>query len=150
MKVLVALLLLFSALSCKTTETKHASSPAAQAIVDKLAAAHAEIARLSILAIPKGESKMRIVASTVPGRVGDSADPEDLEAAKTGKPVELREGQNLDYTYPAQDASGRTIAVVGVTISGATGAAREAQLAKAKAIAVEASAAIRDSKPPIW
>lgn len=149
MRALVALMLL-AVLACSATEQEHASSPGAQAIVDRIAAAHSELARLTIHAIPRGESKMRIVAASVPGKVGKPSDPEDLEAAKTGRPVELREGRDLDYTCPAQDATGHTLAVIGVLISGASGATDEALRAKAKAIAAETAAAIRDSKQPLW
>jgi hypothetical protein len=139
--------LLLGVLSCAAAPSApEAPEPAMQAIVDRIAGAHPEVARLSIHAAEDGGPHMRIVASTVAGRVGESSDPEDLLVSRTGEPVEMKEGHNLDYTAPVVDASGRTVAVIGVTVSGASGGSDGARLALAKQIAAEAGAAVLDAR----
>jgi len=149
MKCVVPLIIV-ALCSCLASGTESAGtpSPRAQAIVDRVANEHADVARLSIHAAAR-RSGWRIVASTVKGRVGDPSDPEDERAAKSGEPVVLREGRNLDYTLPVRDDSGRTIAIVGLTISGAAGGDEGALLARAKALAEEIAAEIRALKPPL-
>jgi hypothetical protein len=120
-----------------------AADPVLQGIVDRVASSHRDVARLSIHALPSGSSQMTIVASTVAGRIGEPSDPEDLDAARTGRPVVIREAHNLDYTESVADASGRASAVIGVTISGAAGASDDALLERAKRVASETADAIR-------
>jgi hypothetical protein len=147
---IAAALLLFTLASCATTQSPRASatSPVAQAIVDRMACEHAEIARLSIHAVPLGQSSARIVASTVAGRLGEPSDPEDVRSLSTGEVVVLREGRNLDDTAPVHDSAGRTLAAIGITISGTAGTG-EAQLARAKQLAEQVAAAIRELDQPL-
>jgi hypothetical protein len=138
-------------LGCATQDADRVANAAQvdsglQTIVDRIASGNPDVARLSIHAIPSGQSRMLIVASTVAGRIGEPSDAEDMEAARTGRSVVIREAHNLDYTEPVADASGRTTAVVGVTISGATGADAEALLARAKTVAAETAAAVRSAR----
>ena len=145
MKALSAWIVL-GVLSCAAAPAEETvASPSLQAIVDRIAAAHPEIARLSIHAVPAGGKELQIVASTVAGRIGERSDPEDLDASRTGRVIEMKEGHNLDYTAPVQDAAGKTMAVVGVTISGAGGTSDEELRVKAKAVAAETAAAIRSA-----
>lgn len=150
-KMLIPVLTL-ALVACSTSRGSHAADaarvadPAMQTIVDRMAAAHAEIARLSIHRMPPGESKMWIVASTTKGRVGEVSDEEDLEAMRTGQPVTMREGHNLDYTEAVQDQAGKTIAVVGVTISGAANRSQDEQMNLAKRVAGETANAIRSAR----
>jgi hypothetical protein len=137
-----------SACVASGSERAGTPSPKAQAIVDRVANEHADVARLSIHTAVR-RSGWRIVASTVKGRVGDRSDPEDESAAKTGEPVVLSEGRNVDYTLPVRDDSGRTIAIVGLTISGAAGGDQGTLLARAKALAEEIAAEIRAMEPPL-
>ncbi|HYC77490.1 MAG TPA: hypothetical protein VEI02_07665 [Planctomycetota bacterium] len=127
----------------KSDNARSVADPALQAIVDRVAGANRDVARLSIHTIPAGSSRLTIVASTVPGRVGEPSDPEDLDASRTGRPVVMREGHNLDYTESVADAPNRTTAVIGVTISGASGMTDDALLDRAKKVAAEVAAAIR-------
>lgn len=141
----LSFLLLIGALACRSTVLQFDASPPEQAIVDRIALAHPDVARLTVHAVPEGESDMRIVASTVPGRVGEHSDPEDLLAAETGDPVVMDEAHNVDYTLPVKAESGRTIAVVGVTISGASNSSREALVERARTVAEETATALRNA-----
>jgi hypothetical protein len=148
MRILFATVLAaLAACSSPSQDSSGARSATAQAIVDRAAGQHAEIARLSIHAIPPGESSPRIVASTVAGRLGEPSDPEDVRALDGGEEIVLQEGKNLDYTMPVRDQAGRTLAVIGITISGTTGG-KDAMLARAKELANELAGELRAAK--IW
>lgn len=146
MKTLAAILLTVLA-SCAATDSQRpdAHSSSAQAVVDRFASQHAEIARLSIHAIHPGESRARIIASTVAGRIGELSDPEDVRSLATGEAIVLQEGLNLDYTAPALDAQGRTLAVIGITISGTS----DGQFARAKELAQQIEAELRAHGQPL-
>jgi hypothetical protein len=139
---LLTALVVTAFVSCSTSgaaSRSEASSPHAQEIVDRLADEYPEIARLSIHAVPPGGSELRIVASSVAGRIGEPSDPEDLRSMRSGEPVVMHEGHNLDYTVAVRDGSGSAVAVIGITISGVAGESREARLARARTLADEAA-----------
>jgi hypothetical protein len=146
MRLLVATLaLVLACASCESGPSTPAAAPAsispqqAQAIVDATAKKYADVARLSIHAVQSGKEGMRIIASTVSGRVGDPSDPEDVKSVKTGESIVMREGRNLDYTVPVQDDTGRKTMAIGVTISGATSASEATLLERAKEVAMTRS-----------
>jgi hypothetical protein len=151
MRPLLCLAASLALLSCSTYEANRvvprstAADSSLQAVVDRIAAAHPEVARLSIHAVPAGETGMRIVASTVAGRIGEPSDPEDLDAIRSGQPVVMQEAHNLDYTLAVEGPSGESM-VVGVTISGASGEGREALLDKAQRVAEKTAAALRATR----
>lgn len=146
MKILASLLVAGLA-ACASHGPGRASYPEAQRIVDGVAARHADAVRLTIHAVPHDTSKSRVIASNVAAKLDDWSDPEDVRAMQTKQPVTLSEGQLLDYTAPVVDASGKAIAAVGVTVKGASEAAK---LATAKSIASELSSAILASGKPLW
>lgn len=121
--------------------------PEAMAIVERVAAKHKDAVRLSIHAVPREESKSRVVASSLPAKLDDWSDPEDLRAMETKQPVTMREGANLDYTLPVIDRSGAVVAAVGVTVRGSD---EKAMLASAETIAREVAGAILEASQPLW
>jgi iron complex outermembrane receptor protein len=140
----------FLALAACGSPPPTASYPEAQSIVQQVAIENPDVVRLTIHAIATGTSRSRVIASTAAQRLGTWSDPEDLDVMKTGTPVMLEEGGNLDYTAPVTGAGGRTIATVGVTVAGAAGATEDARLARAKAVAAEVSAAVVGARKPLW
>lgn len=146
MKYLGSILFL-GALACSTPGPGHASYPAAQSIVEKVASKHTDLVRLTIQAVPHDGSRSRVIASTSKAKLDDWSDPEDLQAMQTKEPVTRMEGHDLDYTAPVIDTSGKAIAAVGVTVKGPNEAA---MLASAKGIAGELSAAILSAGKPLW
>ncbi len=146
MKFLASLAFL-GVVACASPDHGRASYPEAQHIVEQVAARHPDVVRLTIHAMPAKSSHSRIIASNVHAKLGKASDPEDLHAMETKQPVTLSEGQNLDYTAPVVDASGKAIAAIGVTVKGASEAAK---LATAKLIAGELSSAILASGKPLW
>jgi hypothetical protein len=127
----------------KEPKAAEVSSSSAQVLVDRFANQYPEIARLSIHE-KRPDGDWRIVASTVTGRVGEPSDAEDAQALKTSSPIVMQEGHNLDYTVPVQDEKGRTLAIIGLTITGTAGD-RATLLSRAEQIAVEIAAEIRST-----
>jgi hypothetical protein len=123
---------------------------APQAIVESIVAKHPDLVRLTIHAVPTGETESRIIACNVAAKRGKPSDPEDLLAMKTLETVVLREGDNLDVTAPILDPDGRAIAATGITLSFTEGATEEALVEKAHAIARELTEAIRSAEGPLW
>ncbi len=146
MKLLAALLVL-GAVSCSSPAPKASAHPEAQRIVDHVVSQHPDIVRLTIHAVPHGESRSRIVASNVAAKLGAWSDPEDARAMATKEPVTLEEGGNLDYTAPVIDGSGKAIAAVGVTVKGTN---KTDMLTSAMMIAGEMSASILEAHEPLW
>ena len=141
--------LLFAATlgACASTKSPY---PAAQDIVDGVAAKHPELVRLTLHAVPDGKSECTQLASTVAERRGKPSDPEDLKAMKTGQQVVLDESGAIDVTVPILRVNGKATAVAGVTLSHSEGADRAAQISKARGIAEELAAAIRAAGNPVW
>ena len=121
--------------------------PAAQSLVDSVAAAHDDVVRLTIHAVPAGGEKAQVIASTSAEKRGSWSDPEDIQAMDSGEAVELMEGDDLDLSVPVMDASGTAMAVVGVTVSGDDQAAMRQS---AEQIAAELADGIRTAATPMW
>ncbi len=134
--------------ACASLKTK-APYPAAQDIVDGVAAKHPELVRLTLHAVPEGKECTQ-VASTAKGRRGKPSDPEDLKAMKTGQQVVLDEEGAVDVTVPILRVNGKATAVAGVTLSLAEGANKAVLIGKARGIAEELAAAGRAAGKPVW
>ena len=140
--------LLFAMLgACASTKSPY---PAAQDIVDGVAAKHPELVRLTLHAVPEGKSECMQLASTVAGRRGKPSDPEDLKAMKTGRQVVLDESGAIDVTVPILRVNGIATAVAGVTLGMKDGDDRAALVSKARGIAEELAAAVRAAGKPVW
>ena len=136
--------------SCQQTTKSSNDFKQAQTLIDKTMAAHPEIIRLTIHAVPKGQTQSRIIACNLREKLGKLDDPEDLEVVKTKKTIVLKEGDNLDVTTPILDKAGNAIAATGITLKGLNGNNEQRLTEKAKAIAAELSKAIQDSPEPFW
>jgi hypothetical protein len=129
---------------------KKSPYPAAQDIVDGVAAKHPELVRLTLHAVPADKTECTQVASTVKGRRGKPSDPEDLKAMKTGQQVVLDEDGAVDVTVPILRVNGKATAVAGVTLSLEPGANKAVLIGKARGIAEELAAAVRAAGKPVW
>ena len=116
-----------------------------QALVERIASTYSEIVRLTIHAIPNGESQSRIIACNLKEKIGKPSDPEDLEAMKTGKVIVLKEGDNLDVTVPIYQA-GKPVATTGITLRLKKGESQEQVVQRALSIAKLLRSAIQDGK----
>jgi hypothetical protein len=150
MKTPFASLLLLALAACASAPPKTASFPEAQNIVNQTMAKNTKLAHLTIHGVAAGDTRSRVIASSASARLGTWSDPEDTGAIESGQPVTLKEGDNLEYTAPIRDASGRTIGAVGVTIKGGAGTPADIVLAWAKEVALEVSAAVAAAGKPLW
>jgi len=145
--VLTGLLLMCS---CQPVVKNGCNFKDAQMLIEKMVAEHPEIGRLTIHAVPTGQTQNIIVACNIREKLGKIADPEDLEVIKTKEIVVLKEGDNLDITAPILDKNGSAIAATGITLRGLNNTNEQALAEKAKAIAAELSQAIQNSSKPLW
>ena len=150
MKIAIAVLLALVVLSCGAEPATEDRFEAAQAIVETIVAKHSDLVRLTIHAVPAGETESRIIACNVEEKRGKPSDPEDLQAMKTLMTVVLREGDALDVTAPILDPGGKAIAATGITLSFSEGATENDLVEKAQAIARELTEAIRAAEEPLW
>lgn len=126
----VLALSLMSLVSCATTT---ALDPNAQSLVESIAGANDNVLRLSVHAIPAGETGYKAVASTSAAKLNKVSDPEDLKAIETGEIQVLDEPGGIDVTVPIGMQNGKHTVAAGVTLKAGMG--REAAIAAAKAIA---------------
>lgn len=122
----------------------------AQALVEKITAKYPQIVRLTIHAIPSGESKSRIIACNISEKIGKLSDPEDLEAMAQNKSIVLREGDNLDVTAPICNREGAPMAATGITLRFQEGESEKELTEKALSIAKELTGEIQSAGKPLW
>lgn len=127
-----------------------AAFPAAQEIVDGIAAGHADLTRLTLHAVPSGKTTCTQLASTMAERRGKPSDPEDLEALRSGQEVVLDEDGAVDVTVPILVVDGKPTAVAGVTVKLAEGGDRAAAIDEARAIARELESEVQAADEPVW
>lgn len=146
----IAVMLTLFALSCCAEPAEEDRFAVAQAIVESVVANHPDLVRLTIHAVPTGETASRIIACNVAEKRGQPSDPEDLQAMKTLETVILHESEMLDVTAPILDPAGRAIGATGITLNAGESATEEALVEKAHSIARELMEAIRDADGPLW
>jgi hypothetical protein len=144
--VLLALLLY----SCGDISDNGAHSADVQRLVEQIVAKHPKLVRLTIHAVPTGETESRIIASNISDKLGNLSDPEDLRVMTTKETVVLREGNNLDVTMPILDQAGKAVAATGITLErdGITG--EKALVIEAQTIAQELTTGIQAAKRLPW
>lgn len=123
---------------------------AAQRLVDRVVAEHPTLVRLTIHAVPTGQTENRIVACNIGAKIGKLSDPEDLSVMRTGEAVVLREGTDVDVTLPILDEAGEVIAAAGITFEDPGTLGDEELMNEAEAIARELTAAVRAMKEVPW
>ena len=114
----VLLLAILFVSSCQSGNKHSGEFKDAQTLIDKTVAEHPEIVRLTIHAVPSGQTESRIIACNIREKLGKLDDPEDLEVVKTKKAIALKEDNNLDVTAPILDKAGNAIAATGITLRG--------------------------------
>ena len=144
------LLLALLACSCGAPSDNGKKSSDVQQLVEQIVERHPKLVRLTIHAVPAGETESRIIASNISEKLGNLSDPEDLRVMATKEIVVLREGNNLDVTMPILDKAGKAVAATGITLEqdGVTG--EQALMMEAQAIAQELTTEIQAAKRPPW
>jgi len=146
----VSLLIVAALLAACASTGGDVPYPDAQQIVDRIAAEHTDLVRLTLHAVPAGKTQCTQLASTMPERRGKPSDPEDLEAMRTGKEVVLTEPGAIDVTVPILDKGGKPSAIAGVTLRAGETADRDALIQQAKKIAGDLASAVSASAKPVW
>lgn len=149
MRISIALICLVL-VACQSAPGDNQGYADAQDLVDRIARETPNVVRLTIHAVPKGETKSIYIASTATERVGQPSDPEDIEALKTGRTIVKKEGGHVDVTVPIPGAPGKIFAVVGVTLANPEGASEQALRNQATAIAQKIRKAIAGAEKPLW
>lgn len=124
--------------------------PAAQAAVDRVAARHPDLRRLTLHAVPSGKTECMQLASTEAARRGKPSDREDMTALRTGNEIVLDEPGAVDVTVPILLSGGAPTAVAGVTVNTSPATAHDTTTDKARAIARELESELRNADKPLW
>ncbi|MGE3171870.1 MAG: hypothetical protein AB7O97_04540 [Planctomycetota bacterium] len=131
-----ALLCALALVGCTSTGAGGTS----QSVVEATAQNHPDCTRLTLHCM-QADGTAKVCASTLTARIGTASDPEDLQAMRSGQLVVLEEGEALDVTVPLVQTDGRWTTVCGVTLE-RRGQARDAVVARARAVADEVKAAL--------
>ena len=143
-------LLVFLFCACQTVPKKARAFNEAQRLIEQTVAKHPHLVRLTIHAVPTGETVDKIIACNVHEKLGKISDPEDIEARTSKKITVLREGNNLDVTAPILDKAGQAIAATGITLAVPPSTGEEVLVKEAQAIAQELTTAIQTAGHPLW
>lgn len=84
----------------------------AQQLLEETLPKHPEVTGLEMSATSRQGCKT--IASTDPKDLGEKCDQDEWQPLRTGKPYVEQESDGFDVTLPLHDASGKTIAVVGM------------------------------------
>lgn len=86
-------------------------APFAQQLIVKIKAEHPEIQKLSLHAVPPGQTESAIIASNLPQKIGKVSSPGDLQTVAAGKPNVHRidQGSFWDTFVPVHNRHGRVI-----------------------------------------
>lgn len=122
----------------------------AQQLVEQTMRNHPKLVRLTIHAVPTGETQNKIIACNVSEKIGRISDSEDLRAIATGQAVVLREGNNLDVTMPIADKTGKIIAAAGITLAEDSEPSEKALMMEAEGIAHELTVGIQEARRTPW
>ena len=117
-----------------------------QEVVDQIVVTHARLVRLTVHAVPAGQTESKIIACNIREKIGKTSDPEDIDAMRTRKPVILREGTNLDVTMPILNDAGQVIGATGITFRDDGSGDENELIAEARRIAEEVAAGIQSAK----
>lgn len=135
--------------SCGSPST-HEQISEAQRIVDQIVAKHPALVRLTIHAVPTGETESRIIACNISKKIGKISDPEDLRVMATLQAVVLREGNDLDVTMPILNQAGKAVAATGITIKDEGSRSKKALMQEVEAIAQELTEEIQATRKLPW
>jgi hypothetical protein len=122
------------------------TAPYAETLVINTKAAHKELQKLGIHAVPPGQHDYCIIANGIPGKIGKKSSAADLTVVDAGKPtVKFNEkGKFYDLALPIADASGKQFGLTVMEIPDKFAKDNDEALAKAAAVRDEMQAQIPD------
>jgi DNA-binding beta-propeller fold protein YncE len=122
------------------------SAPFAQTLVVNTKAAHKELQKLGLHAVPPGEHEYCIIANGIPTKIGKKSSAADMTVVNSGKPtVKFNEkGKFYDLALPTADAAGKPFGLTVMEIPEKFAKDNEEALAKATVVRDEMQAQIRN------
>ncbi len=90
-------------------------APYAQKLVLEAKAAHPELKKIGLHAVPPGETESAIIANAIPAKIGKVSSPRDLTVVTSGVAAvypHAEEGGFFDLGLPVADASGRPLGMM--------------------------------------
>lgn len=108
-------------------------APFAQQLILAAKAAHPELKKIGLHAVPPGGTESAIVANAIPGKIGKVSSPNDLTVVATGQPKVYphpEEGGFFDLGLPLTDAQHRPIGMMVMEIPYKDAATEQEALAK--------------------
>jgi hypothetical protein len=108
------------------------NAPFAQRLIVRIRAMHPEIQKLSLHAVPLGQTKNAIVASNIPEKIGKVSSPGDLRIVASGQPqaVRIEDGRFWDTFVPLHDRTGAVIGFLVMEVPFSTAATQDLAVAK--------------------
>ena len=137
-------------ISCQSAPPANDRFPEAQELVNSTMDMTPNLVRLSIHAVPTGETNCIYVATSAADRIYRASDPEDLKGLNSGARTVMREGENLDVTIPMRNARGRIVAVAGITLANPDQVSEAELVSQADGIAANITRAVANARKPLW
>lgn len=110
----------------------HVNAPFAEELIVKEKAAHPEIQKLGLHAVPPGQTENVIVANNLPEKIGKVSSPNDMRLVASGKPVAVRveKGSFFDTFVPLHDRTGHIIGFLVMEVPFTTATTEEGAIQK--------------------
>ncbi|HTV06012.1 MAG TPA: hypothetical protein VME86_11640 [Acidobacteriaceae bacterium] len=107
-------------------------APYAEQLIQKIKSQHPEIQKLSLHAVPPGQTVNAIIASNYPQKVGKLSSPSDLQMVASGKPKvnRIQTGGFWDTFIPLHNRNGKTIGFLVMEVPFATASTEEGAIAE--------------------
>lgn len=108
------------------------NAPFAEELIVKIKAAHPEIQKLGLHAVPPGQKESAIIASNFPDKIGKISTVSDLQTVASGQPRARRinEGKFWDTFVPIHDRTGATIGFLVMEVPFSTAVTEDQAVAK--------------------
>ena len=120
------------------------SAPFGQTLVINTKAAHKELQKLGLHAVPPGQREYCIIANAITSKIGKKSSAADLTVVNSGKPTVkfVDKGQFYDLALPMADAAGKAFGLTVMEIPAKFVKDNQDALAKASAVRDEMEAQI--------
>lgn len=107
-------------------------APFAEQMIVKLKAEHPEIQKLSMHAVPPGQTQWAIIASNYPKKVGKLSSPSDLQTVHEDQPVvhRIEKGHFWDTFVPVHGRHGKIIGFLVMEVPFKTASTRAGAIAE--------------------
>lgn len=107
-------------------------APYAEQLIQEIKSEHPEIQKLSLHAVPPGQTENAIIASNYPQKIGKLSSPSDLQMVASGEPKvnRIQAGQFWDTFVPLHDRHGTIIGFLVMEVPFATASTEAGAIAE--------------------